>query len=125
MGIFRIITMVTMMCNSSRIKKENHMLIELKSVEAHIQAEEILKEALQEGEISVKRVIEICEDEEGDESVLDEIDNDRIRAYSKSYDLNISLDSYAQVVSVVDDFAHQDKALLLWHLLNSKGADSE
>lgn len=97
------------------------MLIELKSVEADIQVEDMLKQALQEGDISVKRVIEICEDEEGDESVLDEIDNDRIRIYSKKYDLNISLDSYAQVINVVDDFTHQDKAMLLWHLLKSKG----
>ena len=97
------------------------MLVELKSVEAHIQPEEILIQALQEGDISMRRVIEICESEEGEESVLDEIDNDRIRDYCKKYDLNIELDSYSQVVSVIEDFTHQEKALLLWHLLNSKG----
>jgi len=97
------------------------MLVELKSVEAYIQPEEILKQALQEGDISIKRVIEICEEEDGEESILDEINNDKIRAYCKRYDLNISLDSYRQVVSVVDEFTHQEKALLLWHLLNSKG----
>ena len=93
------------------------MLVELKDVEVFVEPEKIFTQALQEGDISIKKVIELCEYEEGEESILDEIDNDRIRDYCKKYDLNIDLDSYSQVINVVDDFTHQERALLLWKLL--------
>ena len=98
------------------------MLVELKDVEVFIEPNEILTQALEEGDISIDHVIRECINEEGVETVLDSIDNNDIRDYIEKYDLDIELDVYDQVARAVSEFSEDDKAKLLWQLLKCKEA---
>ncbi len=93
------------------------MLVELKDVEVFIEPNEILTQALEEGDLAVDRVIQDCLTEEGVESVLDAVDNNDIRDYVEKYDLDIEIDVYDQVARAVKEFTQEQKAQLLWQLL--------
>jgi hypothetical protein len=93
------------------------MLVELRDVEVFIEPQDILSKALQEGDLTVDQAIYECVSEEGVERVLDAIDNDDIRGYVERYDLDLELDTFAQVARAVSTFSQEDKAKLLWLLL--------
>ena len=97
------------------------MLVALRELEIEIEPVNIFIQAIRDGELTMSDIVNISHDEEGEESLLDEIDNDAIKAYCKEYDLNIELNSYEQVSRAIDDFTQQDKALLLWQLLRCEG----
>ena len=93
------------------------MLIELKDVEVFIESNEILTQAIEEGDISIDHVIRECISEEGVESVLDAVDNDDIRDYVEKYNLDIEIDVYDKVARALKEFSQPQKAQLLWQLL--------
>ena len=93
------------------------MLVELRQVEVFVEPNDIISQALEEGDISVDHVIRECISEEGVETVLDSIDNDDIRDYVERYDLDIEIDVYDQVSRAVKEFSQPQKAQLLWQLL--------
>ena len=96
------------------------MLIEIKEVEAHIQPETILTQALQEGDLTVDRVVQECIAEDGVESVLDVVDNDEILNYVQRYDLDLKINTLEQVFRAIPELTKTDKAKLLWQLLQCK-----
>ena len=98
------------------------MLIELQQVEVFIEPNDILIKALEEGDISIDRVISECINEEGAEAVLDAIDNHDIKDYVEKYELHqdVDIDMYEQVLQTIKEFSQTDKAKLLWQLLNCK-----
>ena len=96
------------------------MLVELRQVEVFVEPNEILTQALEEGDISVDRVIQECITEEGVETVLDAIDNDDIREYVEKYDLDLEINTYHQVSRAIQEFSDEDKSKLLWQLLKCK-----
>ena len=93
------------------------MLVELRDVEVFIEPNEILTQALEEGDIQIDRVIQDCMTEEGVEAVLDAVGNDDIRDYVEKYSLDIEVDVYDQVARAVKEFSQPQKAQLLWQLL--------
>ncbi len=93
------------------------MLVEIREVEVHIQPETILTQALQEGDLTVDRVIQECIAEDGLESVLDSVDNNDIMNYITEYDLDIELNAYEQITRALVELNQSQKAQLLWHLL--------
>ena len=93
------------------------MLVELKDVEVFIEPNDVLTQALEEGDISIDHVIRECITEEGVESVLDAVDNEDIKNYVQRYDLDIEIDGYDQVERAVKEFSQPKKAQLLWQLL--------
>ena len=96
------------------------MLVELKDVEAHIEPEEILIQALQEGDISIDSVVRACMEEEGTDAVLEAIENDVIKQYCYDKDINIELKYFDQISDAVKEFNSTEKAMLLWQLLQCK-----
>jgi len=93
------------------------MLVELKDVEAYIEPREILQQALQEGDISVDYVVRACIDEEGNDAVLEAFDHDVIKEYCIQRDINIELKYFDQISAAVKEFNNNEKAMLLWKLL--------
>ena len=93
------------------------MLVELKDVEVFIEPNEILTQALEEGDLTVDTVIRECITEGGDEAVLDALDNDDIINYVEKYDLDIKLNVYEQIKRALVELSQKDKAQLLWYLL--------
>ena len=98
------------------------MLVELQQVEVFIEPNDILTQALEEGDISIDRVISECITEEGAEAVLDAIDNYDIKDYVEKYELHsdVEIDMYAQVLEIIQKLSQTDKAKLLWQLLKCK-----
>ena len=94
------------------------MLVELRQVEVYIEPNDILTQALEEGDISVDRVIQECITEEGVETILDAVDNDDIREYVEKYGLDLEINTTLdQVTKAVIYFNQTEKAKLLWLLL--------
>ena len=96
------------------------MLVELKYVEAHIEPETILLQALQEADISVDTVVRMCADEEGADAVLEVLSPDVIKQYCIDHDINIDLNYFPQISEAVKEFTTQEKAMLLWQLLKEE-----
>ena len=96
------------------------MLVELKYVEAHIEPQEILTQALQEGDISIDSVVRACVDEEGADAVLEVISHDVIKEYCIQRDINIELNYFDQISDAVKEFTVSEKAMLLWQLLKEE-----
>ena len=97
------------------------MLLELKYVEAHIEPETILLQALQEGDISVETLVRTCVDEEGANAVLEVIAADAIKEYCIDKDIYIELNHYEQTSEALKHFTTTQKAMLLWQLLGTSG----
>jgi len=97
------------------------MLVELKYVEAHIEPEQILIQAIQEADISVESVVRACIEEEGADAVLEAFDHEVIKQFCYDKDINIELKYYDQISAAVQEFTIQEKAMLLWQLLKEEG----
>ena len=97
------------------------MLIELRDVEAHIEPEEILTQALQEGDISVGSAVYHCIDEDGVDSVLGAIDNEDIRTYCDNRSIYNQLEDFESITIAVKDLTQPEKAQLVWMLLKCEG----
>ena len=97
------------------------MLVELKYVEAHIEPEQILIQAIQEADISVESVVRACIEEEGADAVLEAFDHEVIKQFCYDKDINIELKYYDQISAVVKEFNTTEKAMLLWQLLKEEG----
>ena len=96
------------------------MLVELKYVEAHIEPEQILIQAIQEADISVESVVRACIEEEGADAVLEVISADVIKQYCYDKDINIELQYFDQISDAIKEFTTQEKAMLLWQLLREE-----
>ena len=93
------------------------MLVELKDVEVHIEPIEVLQQALQDYDLSLSDVISICIDESSVDTVLEEIDHEDLKSYCYDKDINIELKYFDQISAAVQEFSKNEKAMLLWQLL--------
>ncbi len=97
------------------------MLVELKDVEVFIEPQDILTQALEEGDLAIDRVIGDCISEEGVEALLDAVDNDDILDYVERYKLDDEQYNYSKVVNIIKNFNQQEQALILWQILKCEG----
>jgi len=97
------------------------MLIELRDVEVHIEPDEILKKALEEGDLDVRSVIRECIYEESAEAVLDALEHCDIEHYCKRHDIGTTIVDFETIASAVKNLTNLDKAQLLWLLLKCEG----
>jgi len=100
------------------------MLVELKYVEADIEPEKILIQAIQEADISVDSVVRACVEEEGADAVLEAFDHEVIKQFCCDKDINIELKYFDQISAAVKEFNSNEKAMLLWQLLKDEGGVS-
>lgn len=96
------------------------MLIELRDVEVYVEPDEILKKALEEGDLKVDQVVRACIYEESAEAVLDAIDHDDIEHYCKRHDIGTTM-NFETIASAIKDLTQLEKAQLLWLLLKCEG----
>lgn len=86
-------------------------------MEAYIQPDEILRQALQEGDISVATVVQECINEEGVDAVLKTLDEDEIIEYVEKYALKAYISGIDDITAAINKLSEDDKAKVLWHLL--------
>lgn len=97
------------------------MLIELRDVEVHIEPEEILTKALQEGDLSVDKIVRECVYEENVDAVLDALEHGDIEYYCKRHDIYTAHIDLDLVANALKTWSQTDKAKLLWLLLKCEG----
>ncbi|WP_294967134.1 hypothetical protein [Sulfurimonas sp.] len=97
------------------------MQVELRDIEVHIEPTEILTQAIQDCDISIDDVVNICIDEESSDTVLSAVDNEDIKSYCDKYSIHISLDNFGLIANSIKDFSKDEKAKLLWLLLKCNG----
>jgi len=97
------------------------MLIELKDIEAYVQPEKVLTQALQEGDVTVGTAVSLCIDVEDVNSVLDAIDNKDIRDYCDSKNIYSHTQYFESITKVVKELSQPSKAQLVWMLLKCEG----
>jgi hypothetical protein len=101
--------------------KEKKMLIELRDVEVYIEPDEILKKALEEGDLSVDKVVRACIYEENAEAVLDAVEHCDIEHYCKRHDIGTTVVDFETIASALRNLTQLEKAQLLWLLLKCEG----
>jgi hypothetical protein len=97
------------------------MLIELRDVEVYVEPDEILKKALEEGDLRIDQVVKECIYEESAEAVLDVIDHSDIEHYCKRHDIGTTIVDFETIASAVKNLTNLEKAQLLWLLLKCEG----
>lgn len=97
------------------------MLVELRDVEVHVEPEEILTQALSEGEVSVDTAVSLCVSEYGSDKVLEVVDNEDIRSYCDSRNIYNHLEDFESIAKAVAQLSQPHKAQLVWMLLKCEG----
>jgi len=92
----------------------------LREVEVHIEPDEILSQALKEGDLDVRSVVRECIYEESAEAVLDCIEHDEIERYCQRHELGLAND-FETIVAALKQLSNLEKAKLLWLLLKCEG----
>ena len=92
------------------------MLVTLKYVEVEIEADEILFQALRDGDLSVDDAVRICEEEAGTQEVLDSIDDEDIKIYcdTKGIELEVGFENMARNLK---GLSQEERAQLLWFII--------
>lgn len=97
------------------------MLVELRDVEVHIEPEEILTQALQDGDVTVGTAIYLCINEEGTEAVLNAIDKSEMSTYCNNNNIYDHLEDFESITTAVNKLTQSEKAQLVWMLLKCEG----
>ncbi len=97
------------------------MLIELRDVEVYVEPDEIFKKALEEGDLSVDKVVRECIYEESAEAVLDVIEHGDIEHYCKRHDIGTTVVDFETIAGALDNLTNLEKAQLLWLLIKCEG----
>jgi hypothetical protein len=108
-------------CLCGNLLKEKKMLIELRDVEVYVEPDEILKKALEEGDLSVDKVVRACIYEENAEAVLDAVEHCDIEHYCKRHDIGTTVVDFETIASALRNLTQLEKAQLLWLLLKCEG----
>lgn len=94
------------------------MLVELRDVEVEIEPEEILSQALRDGDLSVRDTLSLCQDEVGMQDMLEELepDGDDIQTYCNTKDIELECD-FEAIVKSLKDLSKEQRASLLWFII--------
>jgi len=98
------------------------MLVTLKYVEVEIEADEILFQALRDGDLSVDDAVRICEEEAGTQEVLDSIDDEDIKIYcdTKGIELEVGFENMARNLK---GLSQEERSKLLWFIIGINDED--
>ena len=97
------------------------MLVTLRDVEVYVEPEEIIFQSLNDGDISVRNVVAMCQEEAGTEEVLKSIEDRDIQVYcdTKGIELKCNL---KMIIKNIRILSKEERASLLWELM---GVDDE
>jgi hypothetical protein len=97
------------------------MLVELRDVEVYVEPDEILKKALEEGDLSVDKVVRACIYEESSDAVLEALEHSDIEDFCKRHEIGAAVIDYETIALALKSLTNQEKAQLLWLLLKCEG----
>ena len=94
------------------------MLVELKYVEVEIEPEEILSQALRDGDLSVRDTLSLCEDEVGMQDMLEELEpeGEDIQRYCDTKKIELEY-NFEDIVKSLKDLTQKERASLLWFII--------
>ena len=92
------------------------MLIELKDVEVYVEPDDILYKALQNGDLTIRDAVSICEDEASAEEILKNIDDEDIQKYCDEKSIQIEYD-FEMIVNSLKYLSPEQRASLLWFII--------
>ena len=92
------------------------MLIELRDVEVYVEPDDILSKAISEGDLSVRDVISICEEEADAQEILQEIDDEDIQQYCNEKNIEIEYD-FEMIAKSLKYLEQKERASLLWLII--------
>ena len=94
------------------------MLVELRDVEVYVEPDDILKQALQDGDISVRDTLSLCEDEVGMQDMLEELapDGDDIQQYCNRKKIELEYD-FEEIVKSLKVLTQKERASLMWFII--------
>ncbi len=93
------------------------MLVELRDVEVHLEPEEILTQALQEGDITIDAVVQECIAEEDADAVLNAVENEDIQDYCERHSISNQTIDFEFIALAARKLTEQEQAELVWKLL--------
>ncbi|MDD3597092.1 hypothetical protein [Sulfuricurvum sp.] len=97
------------------------MLIELRDVEVYVEPDEILKKALEEGDLSVDKVVRACIYEESSDAVLEALEHCDIEDFCKRHEIGTVVVDFETILSMLNTLTNQEKAQMLWLLIKCEG----
>ena len=92
------------------------MLIELRDVEVYVEPDDILSQALSNGNLSISDVINICEEEADAEEILQNIDDEDIQQYCNKYSIKVKCD-FEMMANSLKHLSQEERASLLWFII--------
>ena len=100
------------------------MLVELKYVEVEIEPEEILSQALRDGDLSVKDALSLCEDEVDMQDILEDLspDGDDLQQYCNTKNIELEVD-FEDMVRSLKNLTQEQRASLLWFIIGIADED--
>ena len=100
------------------------MLVELRSVEVYVEPDEILSQALRDGDISVRDALSLCQDEAGMQDMLEELepDGDDIQEYCDKKRIALEYD-FEGIVKSLKSLSQEQRASLLWFIIGINDED--
>ena len=93
------------------------MLVELRDVEVHVEPEEILTQALRDGDLYLSHAITLCIEEEDADAVLEAVENKDIRDYCDKHSIYRDKVDFEFLMNAIQVLSEQQKADLVWKLL--------
>ena len=92
------------------------MLISLKQVEIEVEPEEVLFQALREGDLSINDAVSICEEEAGAQEVLESVDDEDIQRYCEEHGIELE-QNFKTIVKSLKSLTQEERASLLWFII--------
>ena len=92
------------------------MLVALKYVEIEVEPEEVLFQALREGDLSINDAVSICEEEAGPQEVLESVDDEDIQRYCEEHSIELE-QNFETIVKSLKSLTQEERASLLWFII--------
>jgi len=97
------------------------MLVTLRDVEVYVEPEEIIFQSLSDGDIPVRDIVAMCQEEAGTEEVLKSIEDRDIQVYCDTKGIELKCD-LNMIIKNIRILSREERASLLWELM---GVDDE
>ncbi len=93
------------------------MLIELRDIEAYVEPDDILQQALRDGDLSGRDTINILQEDMLIDDILDEFDPIDILAFCKKNEIKQELD-FEEIVDSLQELSKEEKKEIIWKIIN-------
>ena len=92
------------------------MFVEVKNIDIEVEPQEILFQALSEGDLSIDDAVRICEEEAGTYEVLECIEDEDIQIYCNKNGIELEY-NFEMIAKSLKDLTKEQRASLLWFII--------